>query len=145
MVRKVFSLIIIYCFCIQAPFAVAQSGQVQLTKEARQAEKIKKLVFKSSIGPGNDIEVKLRNKTMIRGYISEIANNYFVVTNPQTGATTKLEYSQVEKARLWSFAKNDFERNSPSPARIFRNVAVGFGLAVFAVGVICMASRRCEN
>jgi len=144
-VRKVFSLIIIYCFCIQAPIAVAQSSQVQLTKEAKQAEKIKKLVFKSSIGPGNDIEVKLRDKTRIRGYVSEITNNYFVVTNPQTGATTKLEYSQVEKARVSAFAKNDFERNSPSPARIFRNVAVGFGLTVLAVGVICMASRRCEN
>jgi len=144
--RKVFSLFIIYSFCIHAPVVMAQSGGAQITREARHAQKIRKLVFRSGIGPGNDIEVKLRDKTKVSGYVSEVTDNHFVVTDLKTGSTTRLEYGQVDKARLWSVTKKDFEeRNSPSPARIFRNAAIAFGIGVAVIGLICTASGRCAN
>ena len=143
MLRPALNLLIITCICLHAPLVIAQSSQQQSTKEQKQVEKIKKYVFKSGIGPGNDIEVKLRDTTKLSGYVSEVTENYFVVTDPKTGTTTRLEYGQVEKARLALFTKNDFEHRTTSPGRVFRNVAIGFGLTVAAVGLICFASKRC--
>jgi hypothetical protein len=143
--RKAFSLLLIYCFCLHAG-ASAQTSTAQVTKEAKRAERIKKLIFQSGIGPGNDIEVKLRDKTRIAGYVSEVTDDHFVVTDAKTGSTTKLEYGQVDKAHLWRLTKNDFEaRNSPSAVRIFRNAAIGFGIGVAVIGFICFASKRCAE
>jgi hypothetical protein len=143
--RKVFTFFIISCFCIQAPTALAQSSQAQITKDARHAQKIKNVVFKSSVGPGNDIEVKLKDKTKINGYLSEVTDDYFVVTDPRTGAKSRFEYGQVEKVRVWLLEHDGLKRNFKSSGRIIRNAAIGFGIFVVALGVICMASRRCEN
>jgi hypothetical protein len=142
--RKAFSLFLIY-FCLHAG-ASAQTSTAQVTKETKRAAKIKKLIFQSGIGPGNDIEVKLRDKTRIAGYVSEVTDDHFVVTDLKTGSSTKLEYGQVDKARLLSVTKKDFEeRDSPSPARIFRNAAIAFGISVAVIGLICTASGRCAN
>ena len=144
MLRKIFSLVIICCFCFPAGI-IAQTKSQQTAKETKRIEKIRKLIFQSGIGPGNDVEVKLRDKSKIRGYVSEVADNHFVVTDSKTGSTTKLEYGQVDKARLWSVTKNDFEeRNSPSPLRIFRNAAIGFGIGVALIGLFCV-TKGCAN
>jgi hypothetical protein len=143
MLRAALNLLIITCICLHAPLVTAQSSQKQITKEQKQVEKIKKYVFKSGIGPGNDIDVKLRDNTKLSGYVSEVTENYFVVTDPKTGATNKLEYGQVEKARLSLFTKNEFEHRTTSPGRVFRNVAIGFGLTVGAIALICVTSKRC--
>lgn len=145
MFRKVFSFFIISCFCIQAPAALAQSSEAQISKEARRAQKIKNTVFKSSVGPGNDIEVKLKDKTKISGYLSEVTDDYFVVTDARSGARSKLEYGQVEKVHVWLLEHDGLKRNFKSTGRVVRNAAIGFGIFVVALGVICMASRRCEN
>jgi hypothetical protein len=140
--RKVLILFIVSCFCVHAPAIVAQSNAAQVT-EAKHAKKIKNLVFKSPVGPGNDIEVTLRDKTKIKGYLSEVTDDYFVVTDPKSGATTRVEYGQVEKVRLWLLVQNALKRNFSSPARIIRNMAIGIGVGFTAVALICLASRRC--
>lgn len=145
MLRKVFVLFIICWFCFPAG-VIAQTSTQQTAKETKRVEKIRRLIFQSGIGPGNDVEIKLNDKTKVRGYVSEVADDHFVVTDSKTGSTTKLEYSQVDKARLWSVTKNDFEeRNSPSPLRIFRNAAIGFGITVAVIGLICVASKGCAQ
>lgn len=145
MFKKVFSFFIITCFCIQAPAALAQSSEAQITKEARHAQKIKNTVFKSSVGPGNDIEVKLKDKTKINGYLSEVTDDYFVVTDPRTGAKSRFEYGQVEKVRVWLLEHEGLKRNFKSSGRIIRNAAIAFGISVVAIGVFCMKSGRCAN
>ena len=143
MLRKVLILFIVSCFCVHAPAIVAQSNAAQVTREAKHAKKIKNLVFKSPVGPGNDIEVKLKDKTKIKGYLSEVTDDYFVVTDPKGGATTRVEYGQVEKVRLWLLVQNALKRNFSSPGRIIRNMAIGIGVGFTAVALICLASRRC--
>jgi hypothetical protein len=143
--RKVFSFFIIACFCIQVPAALAQSSEAKISREARQAQKIKNIVFKSSVGPGNDIEVKLNDKTKINGYLSEVTDDYFVVTDPRTGAKSRFEYGQVEKVRVWLLDHDGLKRNFKSSGRIIRNAAIGFGIGVLALGVFCVKSGRCAN
>jgi hypothetical protein len=143
--RKILILFIVSCFCVQAPAIVAQANASQVTKEAKHAQKIKNLVFKSSVGPGNDIEVKLKDKTKVSGYLSEVTDDYFVVTDAKTGAKTTVEYGQVEKVRLWLLIQNALKRNFRSPGRIIRNMAIGIGITFTAVALICLASRRCQE
>jgi hypothetical protein len=145
MLGKALSLVVVLCFWIQVPAIVAQSSGTQISKEAKHAEKIKRSVFRSAVGPGNDIEVKLRDKTKLSGYLSEITDDYFVVTDPRTGVKTTLEYGQVDKVRLWLPAQNALKRKFRSSGTIIRNLVIGIALGVTAIGIICAAAHRCEQ
>jgi len=145
MLRKAFSLVIVLCFSIQVPSIFAQSSGTQISKEAKHAEKIKRSVCKSAVGPGNDIEVKLRDKTKLSGYLSEITDDYFVVTDSKTGVKSTLEYGRVEKVRLWLPVQNALKPHFRSSGTIIRNLVIGIALGVTAIGIACAASHRCEQ
>lgn len=68
-------------------------------KETRFAEKVKAHISQLGIGPQARIEVKLRDNTKLKGYVSEIGEQYFVITNPATGAATPVPYPQVKQAK----------------------------------------------
>lgn len=66
-------------------------------EDAQFVNKIKASIAKLGTGFEARVEVKLRDKTKIRGYVSEARNKYFVVVNDDTHAPTQVSYSQVEK------------------------------------------------
>ena len=53
------------------------------------------------MGSGADarIEVKLRDKTKIKGYISEAGEDNFVVIDAKTGAALTVAYPQVKQVK----------------------------------------------
>ena len=53
------------------------------------------------MGTGRDaaVEVKLKDGTKLKGYISEANDDHFVVTDAKTGSRTVVPYPQVKKAR----------------------------------------------
>ncbi len=63
--------------------------------ETKAAEKIKVKVARLGVG-GKLIEVKLKDKTKIKGYITEIKNDYFVSVSKKNGASTNISYNQVK-------------------------------------------------
>jgi uncharacterized membrane protein YdfJ with MMPL/SSD domain len=71
------------------------------TKEEKAAEltaKVKREIVKLGTGPDARIEVKLRDKTKLKGYISQVGENSFAITDPTTGAETNVSYPNVTKA-----------------------------------------------
>lgn len=67
-------------------------------KQARFAEKVKDGVKKLGVGESARIEVKLKDKTKIKGYVSSIGEDAFSITDA-AGTATIVAYPQVKQAK----------------------------------------------
>lgn len=79
-----------------ALYSTAKANNTE--KEARIALKVKGEISKLGTGEAAKIKVKLRDKTKVSGYVSEIGEDSFTVIDKQTGNATQIPYSQVKKA-----------------------------------------------
>jgi hypothetical protein len=68
-------------------------------KEAEQVEKVKQKIAKLRAGEKAGVEVELKNSQKLKGYVSEIEETSFVVTDRKTQATTRVAYHGVKN--LW--------------------------------------------
>jgi hypothetical protein len=75
------------------------SANTTLEEQARFAEKVKTGIVKLGVGPDARVKVKLRDKTKLSGYISEVNDSSFVVTNAKTGANTVVAYPDVKQVK----------------------------------------------
>lgn len=98
MFKKFLSLALV-ALLMQVVSAVSAYADPKAEKEARKVEKIKAGIARLGIGPEARVEVKLRDKTKIKGYISEVNEDSFVVVNPNTGATSRVTYPQVGQVK----------------------------------------------
>ena len=86
-------------------------------KEARFAEKVKKGIRSLGVGTDARVEIKLRDKRKLKGYISEAGEEDFSVVDVKTGTAMKIAYPQVQKVK---------GHNLSTGAKI----AIGLGVAV---------------
>lgn len=68
-------------------------------KEARFAQKVKTEIAKLGIGPDARVDLKLRDKTKLKGYISEVGDQSFAVVDDKTGSATAVTYPQVKQVK----------------------------------------------
>ena len=73
-----FSVVFALLITIALPSVSAKSAS---EKQVRFTEKVKAGIFKLGTGPQARVEVKLRDKTKLSGYISEANETSFVVTD----------------------------------------------------------------
>jgi hypothetical protein len=78
------------------PSALAKTKE---EKEAALAAEVKAGVAKLGAGKDTKISVKLRNKTKLKGYVSRIEEEAFVITDAKTGAETRVAYGDVTQAK----------------------------------------------
>ena len=87
-------------------------------KELRFSNKVKAAVAKLGTGPESRVEIKLRDKTRLNGYVSEIGETEFVVTDLKTNASNSVSYTDVKQIK---------GNNLSTGARI--GIGVGIGIA----------------
>ncbi|HJR08185.1 MAG TPA: hypothetical protein VJ842_13065 [Pyrinomonadaceae bacterium] len=68
-------------------------------KQARFAEQVKAGILKLGTGTDARVEVKLRDKTKLKGYIGEAGADSFVVVDAKMGVATTVAYPQVKQVR----------------------------------------------
>ena len=90
-------------------------------KEIRFAGKVKQGVEKIGAGSNTRVEVKLRDKGRLKGYVSEISENGFVVTDLKTGASNNVAYADVRQIK---------GNNLSTRAKIAIGVSIAAGLIV---------------
>jgi hypothetical protein len=108
---------------------VAASANAE--KEIRFAGKVKLGIEKLGSGSDTRVEVKLRDKTRLKGYISEISENEFVITDLKTGASNKVAYADVKQVK---------GNNLSTGAKIAIGVSVAAGLIVLITILIILNS-----
>lgn len=79
-----------------APPATAKS---KAEKDAQFTSKVKAGIAKIGVGSDARVEIKLRDKTKLKGYISEATAETFSVTDLKTGAITTVGYPAVTQVK----------------------------------------------
>jgi small nuclear ribonucleoprotein (snRNP)-like protein len=95
------------------------------TKEDKFAAKVKNEIAKLGTGTDARIEVKLRDKTKLKGYISQVNENSFIIVEDATKTPTEVSYQNTKQAK---------GSNLPLGVKIAIGVAVVF-LALLLLGL----------
>ena len=92
-------------------------ARVDPSEEARFAARVKEAVRQLGTGAAARIEVRLKDRTKLKGYVAEASDLGFSVVNVKSGAATHVAYPQVQKVK---------GNNLSTGAKI----AIGLGAAV---------------
>jgi len=72
-----------------------QQVLAQTPSDTQAVEKIRTKVRQIGVGPNARIEVNLRDKTQLKGYISAADQESFTVTDGKTGSTRTVSYADA--------------------------------------------------
>jgi len=105
-VRQSLRLFVTLCLpCCLVLFTPATALPRQ--REQRYAEEVRAAVASLGAGPDARVEVRLRDKTKLKGYVSRADEDGFVVVNARTGAATQVAYPQVKKVKGHNLSTGD--------------------------------------
>lgn len=118
-------LVAVLVFAAVSVHPVAAATKAE--KEARFAGKVKTEIAKLGVGRDTRVEVKLRDKTRLKGFISETSENGFVVTDLKTGASNTIAYADVSKVK---------GNNLNTGAKIAIGIGIGVGITLLVLLLI---------
>ena len=96
MTRKMSSIIIA---CLLALSIVAEQNVLAAEKDTRLSKKVRAAVLELGTGQTTRVYIKLRDKTRLTGYISEIGESSFVVTDLTSAEATTVSYPDVVQVK----------------------------------------------
>lgn len=76
-------------------------------KAAKLAQKVKANIIKLGTGPDARIEVKLKDGTKVKGYVSEINESSIVIVDENKSVPTEVQYSQLKKIKGKNLSTGD--------------------------------------
>jgi hypothetical protein len=123
MIKKALPLVLIGLLINMAGVRFAYAGSKE-EKEARFVEKVKESINRLGTGETARVEVKLHDKTKLKGYISQAGDESFVVVDAKTGAATKVAYPQVKQVK-----GNNLSKGAQIAIAVGIMLAVGLVLA----------------
>jgi hypothetical protein len=100
-------------------------------QDAKLLAKVKSGILKIGVGKQSLVALKLRDKKTLAGYVSEINDDSFSITDVKTGATTALAYENVTQVK---------GHNLSTGAKI----AIGAGIAA-AIVLLLILRAYCKN
>lgn len=133
--------LLIGCGCARGVSAQSQAASSTQHKETKHARNIRDLISKLGVGPDALVELKLRDNAKLKGYVSEYAEDHFIVTDRATGVTTTVKYEEVEKVGAWRAVKTMIKRDLSSPGRAAKKIAVGAAVTVGVMVLVCVIAR----
>ena len=122
--RHLALLLAINLLCL-ASLPVRVEARQEGTEAARVA-KVKANVAKRGTGEKARVNVELRDRRKVRGYISSAGENDFAVTDPKTGQATTLAYDEVSRVSGRGMSKG---------AKIGLIVGIGAAVTALAFGL----------
>ena len=72
-----------------------QHAGAQTSNDFQATEKVRAKIQKIGVGPNARVEVKLHDKTQLKGYISAAEQDSFTITDHKTGTTKTMAYSDA--------------------------------------------------
>jgi hypothetical protein len=115
------------CLVLTAMNVPMVAGATKAEKEARFAGNVKAEIEKLGVGRDTRVEDKRRDKTRLKGYISEASENGFVVTDLKTGASNDVAYADVSQVK---------GNNLSTGAKIGIGIAIGVGVTLLVAFLI---------
>jgi hypothetical protein len=78
-----------------------QPVQADTVDDAQLAAKARNSILKIGTGEKARVEVKLRDETKLKGYVSQTGADSFTLTDAKTGASQVVAYSEVARVKKW--------------------------------------------
>lgn len=75
------------------------TASAQSLHESKRTKQLKRAILLLGTGPSAQVQLKLRDKTTVRGYVAEVNDNYFTVVDSETQDTVQVAYPQVARAK----------------------------------------------
>jgi hypothetical protein len=106
------------------------SAASKAEKQAKLAGQVKQKLSNFGVGESARLAIKLRNKSILGGYLESTGEETFVLKNLKTGESTTVAYTDVTQAR---------GHNLSTGAKIAIGIAIGVGavLIVLAIWLNC--------
>jgi hypothetical protein len=73
--------------------------RAQTAPDFQEIAKIRAAVQKLGVGRDARVEVKLRDKTKLKGYISAAEQDSFTLADSKTGSTQNISYTEVDQVK----------------------------------------------
>jgi hypothetical protein len=127
MFKKVTSFVFV-CLLMHTTGGLAIAGS-KVEKESRRIEKVKAGVAKLGVGRDARIDIKLKDKTKLSGYLSQVNDDSFVVSDLKTGASTTVAYPVVAQVRGHNLSTGV-------------KIAIGVGIVVLVIGIIILVAAN---
>jgi hypothetical protein len=127
MLKRLLCLLLVGALLNATP-ALAKS---KVEKQAAFAAKAKAGIATLGTGVETRIEVRLHDKTKLKGYLNEVSADYFVVTEAATGEATRVSYAEVAQVR---------GRNHLTGKSLALGLAIGAVVALLVTWLIVASS-----
>ena len=108
--------------------AAAVKGKTQAERDAQTLEEVKVKVARLGIGEKARATVKFKDGTKLKGYISQVKDDEFIVRDRQTDAPTVVRYRDV--------ARVDSNRGHSTARNVTIGVVVGVGAVLTVLGIL---------
>jgi len=100
------AVLTLHRYGIATPAEGRSDSEPTTASNTQPAEQIKAEVERRGTGEKSRIKVRLRDKTEVKGYISQIDASLFQVTDEKTGKVMTVAYADVEKVRGRGMSRN---------------------------------------
>jgi len=121
---------ILVCLMFGLTSAHVAVAQDKVNKEEKRAAKIKEGINKLGVDKYSKVTIKLKDKTKVRGTISEITDDTFTIID-QAGNEQVIKYTEAKAIK-----------GNNVPAGVWIAVGVGAGLGVFALAILYAISKN---
>lgn len=99
MFKRNLSILLISSLLISTVLAPSMLAQSTTEKDAKQTAKLKARLAKLNTGKKTRIEVRLPDSSKQTGYLSQVNDESFVLTDPKTGQNTEFKYANISDAK----------------------------------------------
>jgi hypothetical protein len=132
MLKKLFSIgLVVLLF--HAGNSLFIHDLVRASQSDPAAEKVKASVAKRGTGPKAKVTVKLKDKTKLKGYISNASGDSFTLSDSKTGQVRTLAYSDVAEVKK--------QGGLSLGAKIGIGVGAGVGVLALLYAIGCGGDR----
>jgi preprotein translocase subunit SecF len=98
MVKKLLSLVLVGFLLNVTAVSFAHAASKEENK-TRLEQKVKDGIHRLGTGAEARLEIKLRGKTKLKGYVSEAGEDSFVIVDEKTRVAATVPYAQVTQVR----------------------------------------------
>jgi hypothetical protein len=98
-----------------------------LASNPQLAEKARMEIQKRGVGEKSRVTIRLRDRTLVKGYISQIEATSFQVTDKRTGRVSTITYDTVDRVRGGGLSRG---------SKIAIGVGVGAAIAVTVFALV---------
>ncbi len=98
MLRQTLSLVLV-ALLAQVSLVIPAAAKTKNEEAQKHAAKVKAALARLGTGESARLDVKLLDKTRLRGYLREAGEDGFVLVNAETGAATTVAYPQVGQVK----------------------------------------------